>query len=240
MFQGIMDIVVIEGLLMKRDIDETGHVMIGHELVKANIVLTDIFTWKHLEPLKLIIQLRFSIFFCEFRTSQRHFDIVPNCFCFNVVIDELVDIFGKSLKHNIGGTDICIISFLLRVTEVLICTRPFWSKKDTSLRGSSKGILCKTQPNVEAKRSDGLEAKRSGLEAKRSGLEAKRNQILKQNAKLCEALILALPEGNDDFVIYCDASLQGLRAVLMQREKVIAYASRQLKPHEENYTTHDL
>nr|GEW49990.1 putative reverse transcriptase domain-containing protein [Tanacetum cinerariifolium] len=63
-------------------------------------------------------------------------------------------------------------------------------------------------------------------------------QILKQ--KLCEAPILALPEGNDDFVVYCDASIQGLGAVLMQQEKVIAYASRQLKPHEENYTTHDL
>nr|GEY42639.1 putative reverse transcriptase domain-containing protein [Tanacetum cinerariifolium] len=46
-------------------------------------------------------------------------------------------------------------------------------------------------------------------------------------------------KGNDDFVIYCDASHQGLGAVLMQREKVIAYASRQLKPHEEDYTTHD-
>nr|GEZ70086.1 putative reverse transcriptase domain-containing protein [Tanacetum cinerariifolium]GEZ71788.1 putative reverse transcriptase domain-containing protein [Tanacetum cinerariifolium] len=63
-------------------------------------------------------------------------------------------------------------------------------------------------------------------------------QLLKQ--KLCEAPILALLEGNDDFVIYCDASYQGLVDVLMQREKVIAYASRQLKPHEENYTTHDL
>nr|GEZ63485.1 putative reverse transcriptase domain-containing protein [Tanacetum cinerariifolium] len=63
-------------------------------------------------------------------------------------------------------------------------------------------------------------------------------QILKQ--KLCEALILALPEGNNDFVVYCDASIQGLGVVSMQREKVIAYASRQLKPHEENYTTHDL
>ncbi|GJX17171.1 reverse transcriptase domain-containing protein [Tanacetum coccineum] len=52
--------------------------------------------------------------------------------------------------------------------------------------------------------------------------------------------ILAIPEGNDDFVVYCDASHQGLGAVLMQREKVIAYASRQLKPNEENYTTHDL
>ncbi|GJY70263.1 putative reverse transcriptase domain-containing protein, partial [Tanacetum coccineum] len=63
-------------------------------------------------------------------------------------------------------------------------------------------------------------------------------QLLKQ--KLCEAPILSLPEGNNDFIIYCDASLQGLGAVLMQREKVIAYASRQLKPHQENYTTHDL
>ncbi|GJR57217.1 putative reverse transcriptase domain-containing protein [Tanacetum coccineum] len=58
--------------------------------------------------------------------------------------------------------------------------------------------------------------------------------------RFIEALILALPEGNDDFVVYYDASHQGLGAVLMQREKVIAYASRQLKPHEENYTTRDL
>nr|GEX96667.1 putative reverse transcriptase domain-containing protein [Tanacetum cinerariifolium] len=63
-------------------------------------------------------------------------------------------------------------------------------------------------------------------------------QILKQ--KLCEAPILALRKGNDDFVVYCDASIQDLGVLLMQREKVIAYASRQLKPHEENYTTHDL
>ncbi|GJX06638.1 putative reverse transcriptase domain-containing protein [Tanacetum coccineum] len=63
-------------------------------------------------------------------------------------------------------------------------------------------------------------------------------QILKQ--KLCEAPILALPKGNHDFVVYYDASHQGLGAVLMQRKKVIAYSSRQLKPHEENYTTHDL
>nr|GFA61734.1 putative reverse transcriptase domain-containing protein [Tanacetum cinerariifolium] len=63
-------------------------------------------------------------------------------------------------------------------------------------------------------------------------------QILKQ--KLCEAPILDLPEGNNDFIVCCDASIQGLGDVLMQRDKVIAYASRQLKPHEENYTTHDL
>ncbi|GJS76653.1 retrotransposon protein, putative, ty3-gypsy subclass [Tanacetum coccineum] len=62
-------------------------------------------------------------------------------------------------------------------------------------------------------------------------------QLLKQ--KLCEAPILSLPKGNDDFVVYCDTSHQGLGAVLMQIEKVIAYASQQLKPNEENYTTHD-
>ncbi|GJV72958.1 putative nucleotidyltransferase, ribonuclease H [Tanacetum coccineum] len=63
-------------------------------------------------------------------------------------------------------------------------------------------------------------------------------QLLKQ--KLCVAPILALPEGSDDFVVYCDASIKGLGAVLMQRLKVITYASRQLKIYEKNYTTHDL
>ncbi|GKA98757.1 putative reverse transcriptase domain-containing protein [Tanacetum coccineum] len=63
-------------------------------------------------------------------------------------------------------------------------------------------------------------------------------QLIKQ--KLCSALILALPEGSEDFILYCEASIKGLGAVLMQREKVIAYESRQLKIHEKNYTTHDL
>ncbi|GJU25029.1 putative reverse transcriptase domain-containing protein [Tanacetum coccineum] len=54
------------------------------------------------------------------------------------------------------------------------------------------------------------------------------------------APILALPEGSEDFIAYCDASKKGLGTVLMQREKVISYASRQLKIHEKNYTTHDL
>ncbi|KAI3676159.1 hypothetical protein L1987_85759 [Smallanthus sonchifolius] len=58
--------------------------------------------------------------------------------------------------------------------------------------------------------------------------------------KLCNAPILTLPDGNDDLVVYCDASNQGLGCVLMQRGKVIAFASRQLKIHEKNYTTHDL
>ncbi|GKB20559.1 putative reverse transcriptase domain-containing protein [Tanacetum coccineum] len=63
-------------------------------------------------------------------------------------------------------------------------------------------------------------------------------QLLKQ--KLYSAPILALPEGSEDFVVYCDASHKGLGVVLIQREKVISYASRQLKIHEKNYATLDL
>nr|GEY43790.1 putative reverse transcriptase domain, ribonuclease H-like domain, aspartic peptidase domain protein [Tanacetum cinerariifolium] len=62
--------------------------------------------------------------------------------------------------------------------------------------------------------------------------------ILKE--KLCNAHVLALPDGPNDFVVYCDASNQRFGCVLMQRVKVIAYALRQLKIHEKNYTTHDL
>nr|GEY59637.1 putative reverse transcriptase domain-containing protein [Tanacetum cinerariifolium] len=58
--------------------------------------------------------------------------------------------------------------------------------------------------------------------------------------KLCSASILALPGGSENCMVYCDASYKGLGAVLMQKKKVIAYPSRQLKIHEKNYTTHDL
>ncbi|GJX42874.1 putative reverse transcriptase domain-containing protein [Tanacetum coccineum] len=63
-------------------------------------------------------------------------------------------------------------------------------------------------------------------------------QLLKE--KLCSAPILALPEGAENFIVYCDASHKGLGVVLMQNEMVIAYASRQLKIHKKNYTTHDM
>ncbi|GKB25470.1 putative reverse transcriptase domain-containing protein [Tanacetum coccineum] len=63
-------------------------------------------------------------------------------------------------------------------------------------------------------------------------------QTLKNN--LCDAPVLSLPDGVEDFIVYCDTSNQGLGCVLMQRDKVIAYASRQLNIHEKNYTTHDL
>ncbi|GJV98670.1 putative reverse transcriptase domain-containing protein [Tanacetum coccineum] len=57
---------------------------------------------------------------------------------------------------------------------------------------------------------------------------------------LCSTPILALPQGAENFIVYCDVSHKGLGAVFIQNEKVIAYASRQLKIYEKNYTTHDL
>ncbi|KAJ9564890.1 hypothetical protein OSB04_000856 [Centaurea solstitialis] len=70
------------------------------------------------------------------------------------------------------------------------------------------------------------------------GLAEEAFETLKR--KLCEAPVLTLPEGVEDMSVYCDASHLGLGCVLMQRGRVIAYASRQLKPHEANYPTHDL
>ncbi|KAI3821411.1 hypothetical protein L1987_08979 [Smallanthus sonchifolius] len=66
------------------------------------------------------------------------------------------------------------------------------------------------------------------------------NAFEELKTRLTQAPVLTLPEGNEDLVVYSDASGQGLGCVLMQRGKVIAYASRQLKVHEVNYPTHDL
>ena len=63
-------------------------------------------------------------------------------------------------------------------------------------------------------------------------------QVLKE--KLVIAPILILPEPGKRFTVYSDASRIGLGCVLMQEGKVIGYASRQLRKHEENYPTHDL
>ena len=58
--------------------------------------------------------------------------------------------------------------------------------------------------------------------------------------RLTSAPVLIIPEQGQGYVVYCDASKKGLGCVLMQKDKVVAYGSRQLKPHELNYPTHDL
>ena len=70
--------------------------------------------------------------------------------------------------------------------------------------------------------------------------EACQNSFDELKQRLTTAPVLTLPSGNEGFTVYCDASKQGLGCVLMQHDRVIAYASRQLKKHEVNYPTHDL
>lgn len=65
-------------------------------------------------------------------------------------------------------------------------------------------------------------------------------EFLELKKRLTSAPVLAVSNGNSGFAIYTDACGVGLGAVLMQNERVIGYASRQLKPHENNYATHDL
>ena len=71
-------------------------------------------------------------------------------------------------------------------------------------------------------------------------VDACQQSLEELKGRLTSAPVLALPNGRDGFVVYSDASRQGLGCVLMQNDRVIAYASRQLKKHEENYPTHDL
>ena len=71
-------------------------------------------------------------------------------------------------------------------------------------------------------------------------MDACQQSFEKLKGRLTSAPVLALPNGRDGFVVYSYASRQGHGCVLMQNDRVIAYASRQLKKHEENYPTHDL
>ncbi|GKD99116.1 putative reverse transcriptase domain-containing protein, partial [Tanacetum coccineum] len=65
------------------------------------------------------------------------------------------------------------------------------------------------------------------------------SKIIKPMTKLTQKKV-KFEWGSKDFIVYCDASIKGLGTMLMQREKVIVYALRQLKIHGKNYTTHDL
>jgi hypothetical protein len=77
-------------------------------------------------------------------------------------------------------------------------------------------------------------------EKKFNWTESCEKSFQKLKRRLTTAPLLTLLDIQRDFVVYCDASRQGLGCVLMQDGKVVVYASRQLKPHEQNYPTHDL
>ena len=77
-------------------------------------------------------------------------------------------------------------------------------------------------------------------DAKYDWVDACQRSFEELKGRLTSAAVLSMPNGRYDFVVYSDASGQGLGCLLMHNDRVIAYASRQLKKHEENYPTHDL
>ncbi|GKB32730.1 putative reverse transcriptase domain-containing protein, partial [Tanacetum coccineum] len=127
--------------------------------------------------------------------------------------------------------DISKMAFKTRYGHYEFQVMPFWNKNE-----HEEHLMA----ILELLKKEELYAKFSKCEfwIPKGDKEEAAFQLIRQ--KLCSAPILALPEGSKDFVVYCDASHKGLGVVLMQREKVIAYASRQLKIHEKNYTTRDL
>ncbi|GKC23886.1 putative reverse transcriptase domain-containing protein, partial [Tanacetum coccineum] len=88
--------------------------------------------------------------------------------------------------------------------------------------------------------SKGIYVDPAKIEAIKYWASPKSPTKIRQFLGVAGAPILALPKGSEDFITYCDASKKDLGDVLMKREKFIAYASRQLKIHEKDYTTHDL
>ncbi|GKB52374.1 putative reverse transcriptase domain-containing protein [Tanacetum coccineum] len=96
--------------------------------------------------------------------------------------------------------------------------------------------------NTPATREEHVKHLRLVLELQKEKLYAKfsKCEFWLREVQFLGHVINALPDGPVDFVVYCDSSSLGLGCVLMHRGKVIAYASRQLKIHENNYTTHDL
>ncbi|GKA65535.1 putative reverse transcriptase domain-containing protein [Tanacetum coccineum] len=100
-------------------------------------------------------------------------------------------------------------------------------------------FLERSASNIKAINGNGIHLDPSKIEAIKNW-KAPRTLTEVRSSLGLAGITVALPNGPEDFVVYCDASEIGLGCVLMERGKVIAYASRQLKIHEQNYTTHDL
>nr|GEU70550.1 hypothetical protein [Tanacetum cinerariifolium] len=140
--------------------------------------------------------------------------------------------YHQLLMHE---DDIPKTVFRTRYGHFKFTVMPFWVNQCTRLDEPDKGRACSSL-EVSVRVTEKGEDK--NLKYEWGEKEEEAFQTLKNN--LCDAPILLLPDRIKDFVVYCDASNQGLGCVLMERGKVISYALRQLKIHEKNYTTHDL
>ncbi|GJZ02486.1 putative reverse transcriptase domain-containing protein [Tanacetum coccineum] len=159
-----------------------------------------------------------------FRTRYGHFEFTVMPFGLTNAPAEFMDLMNRHLR---------LVLELLK-KEKLYAKCEIWLREVQFLRHVINGDRIHVDPSkIEAVKN--WKAPRTPSEGEEQELAF---QTLKD--KLCNAPVLALPDRSEDFVVYCDASRIGLGCVLMRRRRVIAYASRQLKIHENNYTTHDL
>ncbi|GKC58554.1 putative reverse transcriptase domain-containing protein, partial [Tanacetum coccineum] len=150
-----------------------------------------------------------------------------------VFIDDIL-IYSKTREEHVEHLRLVLELLWMEKLYAKFSKCEFWLREVQFLRHVINCNVIHVDPSkIEAVKN--WKAPRTPSEGKEQELAF---QTLKD--KLCNAPVLALPDGPEDFVVYCDASGLGLGCVLIQRGKVIAYASRQLKIHEKNYTTHDL
>ncbi|GJZ53808.1 putative reverse transcriptase domain-containing protein [Tanacetum coccineum] len=148
-----------------------------------------------------------------------------------VFIDDIL-IYSKSKKKHKGHLRLILKLLKEEKLYAKFSKCEFWLSKVQFLSHviDSKGI------HVDPAKIESI----NDWASPKTPTEIRRSCILVVKVETVSALILALPEGSENFVVYCDASHKGLGAILMQKDKVIAYASRQLRVHKKNYTAHDL
>ncbi|GKD98158.1 putative reverse transcriptase domain-containing protein [Tanacetum coccineum] len=150
-----------------------------------------------------------------------------------VFIDDIL-IYSKTQKEHVEHLRLVLELLKREKLYAKFSKCEFWLREVQFLRHVINGNGIHVDPSkIEAVKN--WKAPKTPSEGEEQELAF---QTLKD--KFCNVPVLALPGGPEDFEVYCDAFGIGLGCVLMQRGKVIAYASRQLKIHENNYTTHDL
>ncbi|KAA0032401.1 retrotransposon protein, putative, Ty3-gypsy subclass [Cucumis melo var. makuwa] len=181
-----------------------------------------------------------------FRFRYGHYEFIVMSFSLTNALAVFIDLMNRVFKDFLDTFVIVFIVYILiyskteaehedhlhQVLETLRANKlyakfskfEFWLKKVTFL-----GHVVS---------SEGVSVDPAKIEAVTSWPRPSTVNELKQ--KLMSAPVLTVPDGSESFVIYSDASKKGLGCFLMQQGKVVAYASRQLKSHEQNYPTHDL